>query len=63
MSTIMMSGLEAADACMRRVRLFGLAADHQIGFLIDQQRQTLAHDGMIVNQEDTLLFSPLVCDS
>ena len=34
---------------------FGLTANHQVSFLIDEQRQALAHDGMIVHHQDSAL--------
>ena len=38
-------------ACSADARVFGLAADHQIRFAIDQLRQSLAHDRMVVHQK------------
>ncbi len=40
----------------RRVHLFSFATDHQIGLLIDEQSQALAHNRMIVNHEYGFLF-------
>ena len=47
-----MSGCSAAIACERGLRLLGLAAHDEIGLPVDQQRQPLADDRMIVHDED-----------
>jgi hypothetical protein len=36
----------------------GIAADHEVGGLIDQFRQSLSDDSMIVHQEDSPLPAP-----
>ena len=33
--------------------LFGFTANYQVSFLIDEQRQSLAHNGMIVHHQDS----------
>ena len=55
-STIMMSGRGILDGLQRRVHVLRLATDRQICLLIDEQRQALAHDRMIVNQKYGLLL-------
>ena len=35
-----------------RVRLFGIAANYQVGLAVNQQRQPLADDGMIVDDQN-----------
>ena len=50
-----MSGLLLRDRLHRRVRLFGLAANLHVLLLIDQQRQPLTQQWVIVDDEDFLL--------
>ncbi len=44
----------------RTHRLFSFAADHEIGLPVDQQRQTLAHDGMVIDHQNSLLGDGLI---
>ena len=55
MSTMTMSGRSWPIAVQRGVRLFGLAADDQIRLLVDQQRESLADDRMVVHDEHAVL--------
>ena len=50
----MMSGCICAIALHGRLRFFGFAANLHVLLLIDQQRQPLAHEGMIVDNQDGL---------
>ena len=52
MSTMRTSGFDGSQHVHRAHGFFGFAANQQIGFLIDQQRQALAHDRMIVHHQD-----------
>ena len=47
-----MSGSQLRDRLHGGLRLFGFAADLHILLLIDQQREPLAHQGMVVDNED-----------
>src|SRR5271154_2053355 len=42
---------------------FGFSANYKIGLPIDQQSQTLAHDGMVIDHQDSFLGDRLVLRS
>ncbi len=43
---LLVDGIQAALAAL------GLAADHEVGLLIDHIRQPLAHERMVIDEED-----------
>ena len=50
-----MSGLQLRDGMQGSLRVLGFAANLHILLLIDQERQPLAHQGMIVDNQDGFL--------
>ena len=50
-----MSGLQLRNGLHGGLRLFSLAAHLHILLLVDQQRESLAHEGMIVDDQNGLL--------
>ena len=50
-----MSGLQLRDCLHRRMRFFGLAANLHVLLLVDQHSQPLAHQRMIIDDQNGFL--------
>ena len=46
-----MSGRERGNCREGRLRLLGRPAHHEVGLLVDQERETLSHDGVVIDHE------------